>query len=185
MDNRAALARDLASLTAALGRPGTDLGSLLAGLSDRMRLTVPSYAGLSMTVVIDGRPITLGTMDRGGEVATSMRLPLSSLGAAEPGSIVVFYASQPGAFVDLAADADFALGDGHHVVALDENLHPPPTTPGLDGLDVLSAVNRAIGRLIGDGHTPEGALVELNRRARASGVSQHAAALRVVRATDE
>jgi len=179
VDTLAALARDLASLTAMLATPGADLEALLAGLADRMRRAVPSYVGLSMTVVMDGCPITLAATP-GGEVATSMRLPLTALGAAEAGSVVVFYAAQPGAFVDLAADAEFAAGDGDGLVVLDDELHRPPAVSGLAGLDILSAVNRAIGHLIGDGYHPEEAGAELDRRARIAGVSRHAAALRVV-----
>ena len=183
MDTPAVLARDLATLTAALAMPGADLGALLTGLSRRIRLVVPSSVGLSMTVVMDDVPITLTIMD-GASVAASMRLPLSALGAAEAGSFVVLYAANAGAFVDLAADADFVVGAGKRLAVLDDDLHPTPA-PGLDGLKTLSAINRAIGFLIGDGHTPAGASAELDRRALATGISRHAAALRVVGPTAE
>ena len=182
MDIPVALASDLASLTAALGTPGTDLEALLAGLSESIRLAVPSCVGLSMTVVVDGFPLTLATVDEVAEVAASMRLPLSALGVAGPGCVVVFYSANPGAFVDLAADAAFALGGDHPV--LDADLHPPVAT-GLGGLDALSAVNRAIGFLIGEGWTSEEADAELHLRARAAGTSRHIAALHVTRAATE
>lgn len=185
MDIPAALARDLASLTAALATPGTDLEELLAGLSGRMRRAVPSCVGLSMTLMMDGFPLTLATVDEVAEVAASMSLPLSALGTADPGSVVVFYSTHPGAFVDLAADSAFALGDGDRLVLLDDDLHPPATTSGIGGLDALSAVNRAVGYLIGDGWTHEEAHTELHRRARTAGVSRHIAALGVVHGTAE
>lgn len=185
MDISAALATDLASLTAALATPGTDLEALLAGLSSRIRLAVPSCVGLTMTVVTDGFPLTLAITDDGADVAASMRLTLSAVSTAEPGGVVVFYATNPGAFVDLAADVAFALGGGDHHVVLDDSLHLPTTTSGVDGLDALSTINRAVGYLIGDGHTPEEADAELTRRAQASGTSRHAAALRVFRTTGE
>jgi hypothetical protein len=185
VDIPAALATDLASLTAALATPGTDLEALLAGLSRRIRVAVPSCVGLSMTVVVNGFPLTLATIDEVADVAASMRLPLSALGSADPGSVVTFYSAKPGAFVDLAADAAFTLGERDDRVVLDDDIHPSAAPSGLGGLDALSAVNRAIGYLIGEGWTPEGADAELHRRARAAGVSRHDAALHVTRAATE
>lgn len=185
MDISAALATDLASLTDALAASGTDLEALLAGLSGRVRRAVPSCVGLSMTLVMDGFPLTLATVDEVAEVAASMLLPLSALDTTEPGDTVVFYAAHAGAFVDLAADVDFAVDDGLRLVILDEHLQPPAATSGVDGLDALSATNRAIGFLIAEGCTPDEAGDELIRRAGEAGVSRHTAALRVVLATGE
>lgn len=174
MDLSAALASDLAALTAALDVPGADLGGLLTGLSHTLRRAVPSCVGLSLTVVVDGDPFTLGTVAVDASVATSMRLPLAPLALLGSAGVVVFYATRAGAFVDLAADADFVLGAGRAV--LDDDLEPAARHPGLGGLDDLSLVNRAIGFLIGGGHTPAEATAELDRRAHQAGSTRSEAA---------
>lgn len=173
MDLSAALASDLAALTAALDMPGADLGGLLAGLSHTLRQAVPSCVGLSLTVVVDGDPFTLGTVDGDVSVATSMRLPLAQLAPLGSGGVVVFYATRAGAFVDLAADADFALGA--RLAVLDDDLEPAARHLS-GGLEDLSLVNRAIGFLIGGGRTPAEATAELDRRAHQAGSSRSEAA---------
>ena len=66
------------------------------------------------------------------------------------GSAVTFYASRPGAFVDLAAD----IRQRHNLdgqVVLDGHLHPlrhPIAPSGVTGLVEFSVINRAIGVLI-------------------------------------
>lgn len=175
-----ALAADLSALTAALGVPGTDLGGLLAGLSQRLARAAPSCVGLRMTVVVDGCPITLGTVPAGVRVASSMRMPLRALAPVGPGGerrggVVVFYATTAGALVDLAADLDYALG-GRRLAVLDDDLSPDVVPPGVGGLEDLSTVNRAIGLQIDGGCTPVEAMVELDRYAGRAGVSRIAAA---------
>ena len=160
MDLSAALASDLAALTAALDVPGADLEGLLAGLSHTLRQAVPSCVGLSLTVVVDGEPFTLGTVDGDVSVATSMRLPLAQLGPLGSGGVVVFYATRAGAFVDLA----------------DDDLEPAARHLGSGGLEDLSLANRAIGCLIGGGRTPAEATAELDRRAHQAGSSRSEAA---------
>lgn len=174
MDMSAALASDLAALTAALDVPGADLGDLLSGLSRTLRQAVPSCVGLALTLVVDGAPVTFATVADDVSVATSMRLPLAPLAPPGEGGVVVFYANRAGAFVDLAADADFALGA--RLAVLDDDLEPATRHRGSGGLDDLSLVNRAIGFLIGGGHTPAEAAAELDRRARQAGSSRGEAA---------
>ena len=169
MEISAALVADLTSLTDSLDQPDTDLEALLRALADDTRRAVRSYLGLTMTLIVDGYPVTLTAMDEfadPGDIATSALLPLPALCDAEPGSVIVFYAGKAGAFVDFAADLSFALGLGLDVIVLDEHLTPPRAVSGLTGLVEMSQVNQAIGILIERGHTPEGARTELHRFAR-------------------
>lgn len=173
-----ALATDLDALTAALGRPGTDLGVLLADLTSTLSTGVSSFVGLRLSLVTSGCAITLGTLPARSGVAASMRIPLATLAPVEPGGHVVFYATRAGAFVDLAADLDHAAGA--LVAVLDDDLAPVPLPVGVVGLDDLSAVQRAIGYLLGAGRTPAEAEAELGRRAAVAGTSLADAARRVL-----
>lgn len=177
MDMSTALTTDLAALTAALGSPGTDLGVLLGDLSRTVRVAVSSCIGLRLTAVNEGSAITLGTLPAGAPVVASLRLPLDAVAPVEPGGMVTFFATNAGAFVDLAADLDHALGGAFAV--LDDDLAAAHLPPGIHGLDDMSAVNRAIGYLIGGGWTPAEAEAELDRRAAHAGLSRPAAARRV------
>jgi hypothetical protein len=184
VDISAVLSADLKALTDLLDEPGTDLEALLQALSADTRQAVDSYLGLTMTLVIDGYPITLTTVEP-VEVATSLRLPLSALGDTGLRGALVFYAGKPGAFVDLAADLSFALGLGPEVVTFDEDLtpiSPPAGLTGLIGLDEMSQVNQAIGVLIERGHLPDSARTELHRLADLAQTSLHAAARQLIRA---
>ena len=67
---------------------------------------------------------------------------------------MVFYAAPPGAFVDLAADTQFAYHLNGQVL-LDQHLPSPdhPAGPsGVSGDTETSTINEAIGVLIGRGH---------------------------------
>jgi hypothetical protein len=178
----AALSTDLKALTDLLDEPGTDLEATLQALAADTRQAVDSYLGLTMTLVIDGYPITLTTVEP-VEVETSLRLPLSALGNAGLLGALVFYAGNPGAFVDLAADLSFALGLGPDVVALDQDLTPisdPAGLTGLTGLAEMSQVNQAIGILIERGHMPDSARTELHRLANLAQTTPHAAAHQLI-----
>ncbi len=133
-----------------------------------------------------------------------MRLPFAVLGAGfSTDSQVVFYAGTPGAFVDLAADLGHALDvpfthggrpteDGHvglgdgqphdqrHLV-LDADLPPLTLVSGLTGLDDVSAINRAVGILMNQGHHPHRAHAELRRQATAAGVETPIYAARLLK----
>ena len=116
-------------------------------------------------------------------MATSLRVPLALL---DPGfaaaSRVVFYAGTPGAFVDLAADLAFAFRgantperaeDSAPAIRLDEDT--PPRTRGfsLSGLKELSAIDRAVGVLIVQGHHPDHAYATLRRDAARDDIEPH------------
>lgn len=166
MDVPRALSEQLSALTDALDDPGTDLQAVLAVLVDDLRAVVPSFLGLRMTLRLGGDPITLTAIDADRETAASasLQLPLDELAGAGPDSVVVFYAGSPGAFVDLAVDTRRAYGlDGQ--VVLDSHLIPATDASGVTGLDDLTAINRAVGVLIDQGHHPDEANGELLRLA--------------------
>jgi hypothetical protein len=88
---------------------------------------------------------------------------------------VILYASVPGAFVDLAADLGWLTGRDHSSHFLDRHLtRPADGTASV--VRVSSAINQAVGVLIGTGRTPEDAHHYLVARAVAGGVALHEAA---------
>ena len=157
--------RDIA--TTGIDGDGYVLGELLDVLIRDLETSVLSYRGLQLTISSNGFPLVVTAFADGhdGHVATSLRVPLALL---DPGyaaaSRVVFYAGTPGAFVDLAADLAFAFRgantseraeDSAPAIRLDEDT--PPRTRGfsLSGLRELSAIDRAVGVLIVQGHHPD------------------------------
>jgi hypothetical protein len=162
----AAVAADLAALTAGLGDPDVDLERQLHHLGANLTRAVASFCGLTMTIRLEGHDISLRAGD-GIDAKASLHIPLSPLGAAQDGSALVVYAKVSGAFVDLAADLSYALGIDLALLVLDGHLPVDVETSGsgLAGLDEFSRINQAIGVLIGRGHSPDGALDELRRLA--------------------
>jgi hypothetical protein len=163
-----ALTAQLGALTAALDDPGTDLETILDVLVDDLTAAVSSFLGLRMTLhQPDGCPVTLTTMgaDTARTAGACLTLPLGrSTDEGPGGGTVVFYARNPGAFVDLAAD----LQRVHGQVDLDGQLPSSgdqPRRAGITGLAEHSVLNQAIGVLITRGHTPAEAQRELRRRA--------------------
>jgi hypothetical protein len=195
----------LQELAISVGADDHAVDTSLAALVADLIVAVPSYCGLRLTITQHGFPVVLTAFaEFGGTVGTSLRLPLSLLDPAlEVHSQVVFYARTPGAFVDLAADLTYALGDGSTVdwessdgkrgdglrqidrhrsrIELDANLPPGTRQSGLSGLANLSTINRAVGVLIADGHHPDDAHATLRRQATAAGLEPHAWAVRLLR----
>lgn len=170
MDFSPDLTTRLDVLTEALDGSGDDLRTILGVLVGDLSAGVSSFAGLTITVSVDGEPVTL-TAPNSLTAAASMLLPLTS--GAQTGHVVV-YAQNRGAFIDLAADAQFALGPGSGGVVVDGHLPPPTasaTQRGLDGLADRSTINQAVGFLIGKGYPPDQVHAELARRAAATGVT--------------
>ena len=88
----------------------------------------------------------------------------------------MFYATDPGAFLELAADARKTFGlDGLVVV----DGHLPPRAP-VDDLAALVEINQAIGVLIGIGHTQSGARALLDQRAADIGSTRRQAAQQIL-----
>ena len=163
------LVDQLSGLSEELDYAGTDLQALLEVLAKDLSAAVSSALGVTMTLQMDGVPVTLTAIDEDLALLTgaSLAFPLVLPPGARTGAHVVFYARNPGAFVDLAADVQRLHGlDGRTV--LDGHLpsasHPPQRS-GITGLTELSDLNQAIGVLITQGHTPAEARAELHRRA--------------------
>jgi hypothetical protein len=176
-----ALAEDLALLTEALDADGVDLASMMSLLASAVSYSVPSYLGLSVWVNPEDEPVEITTL--AGEVArakirTSLRMPFAD-GPWQPGPavMIVLYAGLPGAFADLAADLAWLtrrdLGD----IGLDVDLGDDVRTSRAISLRARSALDQAMGVLVGRGRTPGAARSELDALAERAGTDTHAAAL--------
>lgn len=180
MEFPATLEQQLTHLTHDLKQSGDDQGAVFKALVDDLTTAIPSFLGLTVTWPTLAGPVTLTTMDRAGVDAagTSLLLPLDLLSdTATNGSSVTFFAKNPGAFVDLASDTQFAYRlDGD--IALDQHLRAdkPDNQPAGPSLDELSQINQAIGVLIDQGHHPDQAGPELQHRAGDASHTLHQAA---------
>lgn len=177
MDLSAALARDLALLSDAIDE-GTadgarvDLVDSLARTVQAARAAVGSYVGLSVTTGPGEIDLRFTVLDDGAEpadVRTSLRVPFRPASQDGPAPAVVFYASTPGAFVDLAADIAWLTGRSASDIALDADLQPADGFDGAGTVAARSTVDQAVGVLLAQGRTPEQARAELARRAAADG----------------
>ena len=161
MEITAVLAADLTILTQALDDPDSDVVESVLRLARDVGSAVPSFLGLTVTVHDCEPPFTFTTLEaqvEPGDVRTSLMMALSHEGS---GARVIVYAGTPGAFVDLAADLSWLA---RHTLAgceLDQHLVLPAVASTATPLRSASAINQAIGVLIGAGHTPEQAHREL------------------------
>jgi hypothetical protein len=188
-----ALAVDLALLTAALDEPTADVGATLSQLMSGAAVAVPSYVGLSVRMSGPDNTTEVTTLEHAGQaeqVRTSMRFSLpgiSTAGVLEEANTctvdIVLCASQPGAFVDLAADLAWLTARPLASFVLDADrpeLHRPRTAAL--SVRTLSSVNQALGVLIGQGATPDEASAQLDARAAALGVERQRAAGQILAA---
>lgn len=177
----AALEADLHLLSALAGR-GDDIESLLQAMLYDLKAAIPSAKGLSLTVRVSGHDVTITTLDddKVRPVGASILFPLR-LGAAEyEGTCIVFYAANPGAFVDLAADLGWTTGLPPQTILLDQHLLLPVAGSAVTGLQEWSTINQAIGMLIERGHSPGSARIELEHNAECLASTVHFAATAVV-----
>ena len=149
---------------------------MLASLSR----AIPSFSGLSVDLVRNGHRFSLTAADQSQEQAATSSLQWA---IAQPGfrdeTLLTFYARQAGAFVDLAADLNYAIrhrsaddrGPADAAIVLDQNVPSSPLTSGITGVRELSVVNMAIGILIDRGTPPARAMHELVRQAAAAGMA--------------
>lgn len=184
----AALAAELSLLTEALDDPGFDVLDSLVRLAADVAAPIPTYCGLSVRVEGDGPPFTLTELEPGSvaaDIQTSLRLGLA--GDRDRPVVVILYAGAPGAFVDLAADIGWLTArslrtlvlDGDKIPATDSSAAEPVAAAPLSD---ISAVNQAIGTLVGRGYSLEQAARCLVDAAAYAGISRHAAAGRILAA---
>ena len=203
MDISTALINDLSDLCSDLESCAVTAIDAVGALSRDLHLAVRSHLGWQLILP----PIALTVFAPGvvrSDIGASLHLPLDALNgstqlgrpdpeAAPRGGAVTFYASKPGAFVDLAADVSYALEvtdpDARRTnqtvpasgIRLDQDLEPTTLTSGLVGAAVVSTVNRAIGVLIARGYEPDQAQDELSRRATHAGVGVLVSAAQLLR----
>jgi hypothetical protein len=198
------LLASLHDLTTGIDGHEPAVGELLGALIRELETSVLSFRGLQLTISQNGFPVVLTAFANGhngydgnghdGAAATSLRVPLALL---DPGfaaeSRIVFYAGTPGAFVDLAADLQFALRDASTPERVENSAlppirldaDPPPRTRGfrLSGLTELSTIDRAVGVMIVQGHHPEHAHARLRGDAARAGLEPHVWADRLLQRT--
>ena len=183
MNISAALTTDLALLSQALGTDDSDLETHLDALAADVKLAVKSYTGMTITIAFEHYTVSFNVHDNptAPSTQTSLLIPLAALTTTDAAGTLVLYAATPGAFVDLAADLSYALGEEATALILDGHLPPPDVQGRTTGLDTHVAINQAIGILIGRGHTPEAAQDELHRLAGLDHGDLRAAADQVIR----
>lgn len=195
MEITAALAADLALLTAAAHDPGADPASDLADtvlvLAADARLAVRSFAGLTVTIArlpdesteqVLLRFMLLDDHREPSDITTSLRLPSPTDSTAPDQSKIemVLYATTPGAFVDLAAHLSFLTSRPFADADLDQHrgLAGESDTSGL--LHARTEIGEAIGVLVAQGRTREQASAELDALAEAASTGRAAEASRIL-----
>lgn len=183
------LAARIGGLTASIGADATVIYDPLTALIHDLKLAVHSYVGLQLSLDDHGHVISLTSFEDGAQavdIQTTVRLPLTALSPlADPNSAILFYARNPGAFVDLAADLSYALqlpvGEQNTMIRLDQAVIPALLTSDLTGVAERSAINQAIGVLLGRGHHPDQTHRELHQQANGAGLTTAAYAARFLR----
>ncbi len=176
----AALAADLAILTATLDEPAADVLHSLHRLGVDAQAAVPTFIGLSVTVDGSDPSFTFTIFEEGAAdgVRTSLRLTLQGVGdgAASPSVALILYAGTPGTFVDLAADLAWLTDRPPSDFALDQHLSVPAGPDAVTALRAASVINQAIGVLIGRGYTPRQAHSKLDTQADGAGTDRYTTA---------
>lgn len=170
-----ALIADLQDLAIDLAA-GSYSRTTLEMLQRDLRSSVSTALGASITVPgiqVRGAALPLNLVSQTVEphqIAAGLGLALDRFCTTAAG-VITFYASAPGAFVQLAAD--FASVLQLSPDDLDQN-PPLPVTPlhsDISGLQDLTMINQAVGILMGRGRTLHQARVELGHRAEKSSTS--------------
>jgi hypothetical protein len=158
-----ALTADLLLLDDALSDTEGDVEQQLHLLLRDAQISVPSCVGLCVTV--ETTPVEFRLVAYDDPIAPihavaslCVTLPARRVPVAAAVTLVLV-AMAPGAFVDLAADLAFALGLPLSDIVLDQHLGE--RRGNATNLADLSAINQAIGMLIGRGAGPAEARVAL------------------------
>jgi hypothetical protein len=182
-----ALTADLLLLNDALSDSEGDVEEQLNRLLRDAQISVPSCVGLSVTVETTPEQFTLVAYDDPiGPIHSLASLCVTLPGRRVPVAAAVtliLVATVPGAFVDLAADLAFALGLPLSELVLDQHLGE--RRANATNLADLSAINQAIGMLIGRGAGPAEARVALQLVADSSASPLADAARAVLISLDE
>jgi hypothetical protein len=170
-----ALIEGLTLLSDALDDPVMDLEAILSVLTDDLVSAIPDYLGLIVTQHIDGHPIIVSTLDSAssGQARSSLMLSLLPPAPGASAGSVAFFSGSAGVFIELADDARWIFNltgppvlDGHLTMGRSAS-----EVAGIHGLTAHTNINQAIGVLIEEGHTPDGARDELARRSARAGRS--------------
>jgi hypothetical protein len=152
------------------------LAAALSGLCIDVGVTVPSWVSVSIVLASStdaDMEVAIVAPSRRGRVLSSLAVPLSEL---DPGDQLVVRAGGAGAFLLLAEDLASRLG-GDREIVVDRHLDLPGSGEAAAGMFAgLGVVDQAIGVLLDRGLSPREARRDLERRARASGLSVAAAA---------
>lgn len=183
------LAAELDLLTQALDLPDTDIAQALTLLCTAAQAAVDSYLGLSVVINVDRSGFDLTVLEDGAQrehVRTSLLAPLSPADSdttTAPAAIaLILYAATPGAFRGLAADLSWITGRSWTDYRLDEHLTVPADDSSPAPLAAASAINQALGVLIGRGSTPEQAELDLHARAVAGDIDPAVVAIEILAA---
>ena len=113
------LIETLTVLSDALDDPDINLESTLVELADDLTVSIPLYLGLTITVQVDEHLVNANTLDPESTmaIASSLTLPLLSLGAASATGSVILYSGARGVFTAIGRDARWIFNlDGPPVV---------------------------------------------------------------------
>ncbi|MBM9467095.1 hypothetical protein [Nakamurella leprariae] len=172
----------MAALTAALDRPGTDLSAILAVLLDDLRVGIPSFVAVRVTVLTATQPIVLtaAVSDTPVVVTVQIQLQLPPGPPGCTGAVLELSAGAIGALDAWAADVRRITGDEDGAVV--RQLPPVRACIGTDlaGLDAVGEIDQALGVLIDRGLDPDAARADLDRRSAEAGGDRHRAARRVL-----
>ena len=181
-----AVAADLAHLVGVLQLSPGDLQDALRALKRDLVALVPSFAGLSLTVVVQQQPVTLTDLVQRAlpaPVRSSLAFQLEPLVEDARGGLIVFYAWGPGALAALAFGLSEIDAVARPDMLVDRHLSPPGRS-GITGVEELSLVNRAVGLLVGRGRTPADARQHLQVTARDSNLEESQVAAYLVSMTE-
>jgi len=182
-----AVAADLAHLVGVLQLSPGDLQDALRALKGDLVALVPSFAGLSLTVIVQQQPVTLTDLVQrappAAAVRSSLAFRLEPLVEDAHGGLIVFYAWGPGALAALAFGLSEIEAVARQDLLVDRHLSPPGRS-GITGIEELSLVNRAVGLLVGRGRTPSDARQHLQVTARDSNLEESQVAAYLVSMTE-
>jgi hypothetical protein len=127
MHDDPALVAQFDELTAPLTVSGLHLTGSVRRLQEIATLAVGSLLGWSLAVSVNGRPLTLTSLEPwidADEVRASLRVPLGAFLAEKIEGALVFYAAAPHAFTRLAAELVAMFGSARCPLRRDQDLNP-------------------------------------------------------------